>query len=111
MASQAHAEYDIMRGGVRIMVRRAVEGGHVLFRWPEPVMQFVLADGHGSSVDQADEHEAWLRLGEDDARAVYEELADYFGHAGHDIRALRKDYDSERTRVDRLITFITGGAR
>ena len=46
----------------------------------------------------------------DNARAIYEALADYFGHAGHDIRALRKDYDAERARVDKLIHHAIGGA-
>lgn len=44
-----------------------------------------------------------LRLEQDMARALYEALADHFGHAGHDIRALRKDYDAERARVDKFI--------
>jgi hypothetical protein len=47
--------------------------------------------------------ESFLHIGEDEARALYEGLADYFGHTGHDIRALRKDYDAERKRVDLLI--------
>lgn len=48
----------------------------------------------------------WLRLPEDVARALYEALADHFGHAGHDIRALWKDYEGERGRVDRMINFL-----
>jgi len=36
-------------------------------------------------------------------RALYEALADHFGGSGHDTRALRKDYEHEKGRVDRLI--------
>lgn len=110
MTSEAHVEFDPMGMGVRIMLRRRSEGGKVYLLWPElPLLTFVRDDE--VRIDPDIERQVWLRLYEDDARAVYEELADYFGHAGHDIRALRKDYDSERTRVDRLITFITGGTR
>ena len=42
---------------------------------------------------------------------IYEALADYFGHSGHDTRALRKDYDAERARVDKLINNLIGGTR
>lgn len=47
----------------------------------------------------------------DVARAMYEALADHFGHSGNDTRALRKDYDAERQRVDRLIGNLIGGQR
>lgn len=50
--------------------------------------------------------EAWLHIHEDHARAIYEALADYFGHSGHDTRALRRDYDNERQRVDRMINAL-----
>jgi hypothetical protein len=36
-------------------------------------------------------------------RALYEALADHFGGSGHDTRALRKDYEHEKGRVDKLI--------
>lgn len=47
-----------------------------------------------------------LFLPNDAARALYEALADHYGHAGHDIRALRKDYDAERKRVDQFISAL-----
>lgn len=43
-----------------------------------------------------------LVLTDDVARALYEALAVHYGHTGHDMRALRKDYEHERGRVDRL---------
>lgn len=47
-----------------------------------------------------------LVLDSEAARALYEALADHFGHSGHDIRALRKDYDAERARVDKFIQAV-----
>ena len=36
-------------------------------------------------------------------RALYEALAEHFGGTGHDTRALRADYDHERSRVDKML--------
>ena len=43
-----------------------------------------------------------LRLTGDEARALLESLIRYF-HGAEDTRALRKDYDHEKQRVDKLI--------
>lgn len=98
--SEAHVEFDPMSFGVRIMLRRKADGGAVYVNFPEPVLRFVRFEERGQATG---DEVPWLRLDEDDARAVYEELADYFGHAGHDTRSLRNDYDAERKRVDKLI--------
>lgn len=42
-----------------------------------------------------------IRLGDSEARAILEALARHYGGAD-DTRALRRDYDAERKRVDRL---------
>lgn len=97
-ATRAHIEYDPARLGVRLAVRRQ---NHVL-TWTDPGVHF--PEG-AEAVNQRDD--VWLHLQEDDARAIYEALADYFGHAGHDTRALRRDYEAERARVDRLIEYVT----
>ena len=57
----------------------------------------------------ADDQPLWLR--EDEARALYEALADHFGHSGNDTRALRRDYEAERARVDRLIGHAIGSTK
>ena len=53
-----------------------------------------------------------LRIREDHARALLGELQRYF-QGGDDMRALRADYNHERTRVDKLtdalIAITTGG--
>lgn len=104
MTSKAHVEYDLM--GVRVALLREGDGSRVVAQWP-PIMQAWRTIEEPSTTPQ---DEDWLRLDEDDARAIYEALADYFGHSGHDTRALRRDYDDERRRVDRLIGAVTGRA-
>lgn len=48
-----------------------------------------------------------LQLREDVARALYEELGQYFGGMAADQRLLRKDYEAERKRVDSLIETVS----
>jgi hypothetical protein len=50
--------------------------------------------------------DVWLRLDHDQGRAVYEALAEHYGHTGLDTRALREDYEEERSRVDRLLDYV-----
>lgn len=50
---------------------------------------------------------AGLHLPEDFARALLDALALHFGGTG-DTRQLRKDYDAERARVDKLIGHLIG---
>ena len=93
MSALAQVEFDPRRFGIRIAVRP--RKGY-LIHWETPTAVEV-----DESLALPDE--AWLRLDEDIARAMYEALAEYFGHAGHDIRTLRKDYEAERKRVDLFI--------
>lgn len=46
-----------------------------------------------------------LLLEEEQARALYEELGRYFGGSGDSIQ-LRKDYDAERGRVDKMLNAL-----
>jgi len=103
MTSKAHAEFDPVMFGVRIAVRRE-HGPHREYLQWEPLTVVTVTEGGAVEPDDR----TWLRLPEDDARALYEALADHFGHAGHDTRALRRDYDDERRRVDHLIAHMTG---
>jgi len=97
MSARAHVEFDAARFGVRLAVQLASgENESTCIVWPDwPVAQVVRAG--------EDEPNVWLPLTEDVARAIYEALGDHFGHSGHDTRALRKDYDAERKRVDLFI--------
>lgn len=93
--AKAKAEFDMARGGVRIIV--SPEPGALLL-W-EPVT-YKREDPQTATKAP---HEAWLPLREDIARAMYEALAEYFGHNIVNARQLRIDYDAERKRVDRFI--------
>ena len=108
MTSRAHAEFDPQRLGVRIHVRREFDGGpaQVLHWGTISVSQVTEGNAAATLAD-----DGWLRLPEDDARAIYEALADHFGHSGNDTRALRRDYDAERKRVDTFIAHLTGVVR
>ena len=97
--TQAHVAFDPSRFGVLIQIRtgqglRAFDGGVVLI----PLDNSRLSD--------EDTERATLRIEEDEARALYEALGEYFGHAGASTVALRADYNAERKRVDRLIEAI-----
>lgn len=105
MTSRARIEWDPARNGIKVAVSQ--EGGNLVrvLTW-ENAPQVTLID---DAVVVPPEN-CWLHLGEDDARAIYEALGDYFGHSGADTRALRRDYDQERGRVDRLIGHLIGRA-
>lgn len=50
--------------------------------------------------------EPTMRLGGEEARALLDALTRHF-HGAEDTRALRRDYDAERKRVDGLIAAVT----
>jgi hypothetical protein len=101
MTSQAHVEFDAAGFGVRIAIQRKSDNGPIreILQWEPLVSRTYDASAGSAQPNDAD----WLRLPENDARALYEALADHFGHSGNDTRALRRDYDAERKRVDLLI--------
>ena len=51
--------------------------------------------------------EPTLTLQEEHARALLDQLVTYF-NGGENTRTLRRDYDAERARVDRLIEHLVG---
>ena len=107
MSARAFIKDDWQRDGIQVFL--LPDEGKVV-RWDS-------IDGFGfptvTDLDPRQEapDSAGLRLPEVLARALYEALADHFGHSGHDTRALRKDYDAERARVDKFIALLTGGGR
>lgn len=105
MTSRACVQIDPRSFGVRLAVNRTSPSGNgTVLTWERPGVRVVEEVG-----TQRSEGDEWLQLEEDDARAIYEALAQFFGGAGHDTRALRKDYDAERKRVDRLIEAVVKG--
>lgn len=105
-AWRSRAEFDPQRFGVKIAIGRAIdESLSEVITWPNSL---TIRRTDAAVELGADDH---LRIDEEIARALYEALADYFGGAGHDTRALRKDYDAERARVDKFIAHLTEGDR
>ena len=98
--ARAAIEADWMRDGVKIAARLNPQQ---IIRWGEVSVSTAHPDDPAAAMPE----DAWLHLPNDVARALYEALADHYGHSGHDTRALRKDYDAERARVDMLIKFAT----
>jgi hypothetical protein len=99
--TKARVEYEPMRDGVRIAVAR---GRHrQVLTWTDPGY---VHRGEGDPAEQLADPALWLHLPEDVARAMYEALADHFGGATVDARALRKDYEAERQRVDKALDVL-----
>lgn len=108
MTSKAHIKDDWQRDGIAVAIVRECGGARELLTWSAGEVKVLDPDGRAHPED---DFESWLHLQEDEARALYEALGDHFGHAGHDIRALRKDYEAERKRVDSFIAHLTMGTR
>lgn len=104
MTTRAHVAHEWQRDMVGIAVVRDHGGRREILQWNGVAIGTREADEGYRQEDEQDR----LHIREDDARAIYEALAEHFGHNGHDTRALRRDYDDERKRVDRLITHVTG---
>jgi hypothetical protein len=67
----------------------------------------VLNDEVWSEVPEGREYKPTLTVPEAHARALLDALSAHFQGA-ENTRQLRKDYDAERARVDRLIEAVTG---
>lgn len=76
--------------GLPRRILRVVEGGsNTVYRWED------LSDRAGPEIAPT------FELNDSEARAVLEALARHYNGA-EDVRALRRDYDHERKRVDQL---------
>lgn len=107
MTAIAHIEPDYLRMGLKVhLAAKPGDGTYRVRDFGEPVAkrQIISEEPHGREIEAQP-----LWLDEDEARALYEALADHFGHSGNDTRALRRDYDAERARVDLLIKHAIGG--
>jgi len=104
MTARAYVETNWMNRGVSIWLGNDTPAGSEVVDFAAVSVQ--------RNVDPAVQPDATpLRLSNEQARALYGALADHFGHNGTDTRALRKDYDAERARVDLFIAALTGEAR
>ena len=96
MSAKAYVEPDWMYDGVKIaLVLRRSETSTQVMTWETTVRE---VDATTTAPD-----DAWLRLSDDIARALYEALSAHYGGNVVDATRLRKDYDGERARVDLFI--------
>lgn len=102
---QARIADDLPMGGIRIIWTRDGEGFRQVTNGD--IVTTVTEGALGTDFEA-------LRLTEDLARALLDGLTRWY-HGAEDTRALRKDYDAERARVDRLLdklsfpTIVVGG--
>lgn len=95
---------DIARGSLAIVIGRQLDAGQV---------QYLTAVGTGvgpsgraiRGAQEAPGGPDLLHVEEPIARALYDALAEHYGHAAPG-RHLRLDYDAERRRVDKLTDAI-----
>jgi len=100
MTARAYVETDWLRRGVRVWLGDEDVGGTTTVDFTNVAKR--------RNADQTVTPEASpLALTNEQARALYSALGDHFGHSGTDTRALRKDYDAERARVDLFIASLT----
>lgn len=101
--ARARVEYDWMLDGVRLRMGRLAQGRTSILTVGPMGWRDSPAEG-GPDGPQSDEY---LHLPDDIARALYEALAEHYGHSSTDTRHLRMDYDAERSRVDKLLAYLT----
>lgn len=102
MTTRVYVEQDFPMNGVKIHLSQKYGERVTIARFGDVVLQEVTDPAALDNEPQP------LRLPENDARALYEALARYFGGAP-DMHSLRKDYDAERARVDKFIAHLTNG--
>ena len=104
MSAKAYVEADWIADGVKIaLILRRSETTTEVMTWAAPTARVV--DTHTTAPD-----DAFLRLPDDIARALYEALSAHYGGNVVDATRLRKDYDAERARVDVFIRHLTDRA-
>lgn len=101
--ARAHAEFSIAGRGVRIALSPRPD---TVALWPDVTYRTI-----DPATDVTGDPQAWLTLPVDEARALYEALAEYFGGTVVDARSLRHDYDHERSRVDTMISALIATSR
>ena len=112
MTSRAHVESDFIMNGVRIAIRTEGIDARWMRMFPTDLGTRDIAVPRGGQRPELPEgHDQWLRLSDDEARAVYQALGEYFGTQVSDNRLLRADYDHERRRVDNLTDTVIAIAK
>lgn len=89
-AAQARVEFNPLAFGLRFAIRR--DDGDLLSYGPAQITR--VAEG-----EQGYEHDAWTQIPEEEARALYEALAQYFGRRASACRQVDRRRDREGTRM------------
>lgn len=101
-AYRSRVTEDYIRGGVRIqIIRRVDSGGYYVMKF-EPATEHFLTEEDARRHQPLDEA---LFIPNDAARALWEELSDYFGGQPAAITD-RSDLQAERARADKLIDAV-----
>ena len=105
MSTEAHIETDFIGQGIAVNVIRR-NGDRI-----DVLMDLGTVDTFPiwRTLEPATQTPPGLRIPDDVAKALLDALLDHY-RGGHDARELRKDYDSERARVDIFIKHLTAGA-
>lgn len=97
MTLKAHIGDDLMRAGIQVVfVQQHSDGSRNVYAPGGDTSQRITPD------DPTASNIVPLSLRDDEARVLLAALHTYFGGAD-DTRLLRKDYEAERARVDKLI--------
>lgn len=97
MSARVHVREDYVRDALEFFIIEDSTNGRAQF-FADGTVEWHPLD----EVAAMTEPRASLTLREDHARALLQALLRHY-QGGDDLRALRKDYDAERARVDRLI--------
>lgn len=104
MSAKVYIEADFLVDGVKVaVILRRSETTTEVMTWAPTTARVI--DAHSTAPD-----DAFLRLPDDIARALYEALSAHYGGNVVDATKLRKDYDAERARVDVFIRHLTDSA-
>lgn len=98
MTVRAYAEPNHLRNGVDLIVVDDQPDATVVLR---TTVERVRVDP--DTVLDVDDR---LTVTEEEARALYEALAELYGHRPADGRQMRRDFEHERARADKLIDSI-----
>jgi hypothetical protein len=104
MTIRVHIGDDFVGMQVRIAVVLEAEG------IPRQIMRLAGAHHVWEELDEAESVEPTFSLSSDAARALLDALTRHF-HGAEDSRALRRDYDAERRRVDEQAKVIADVVR
>ena len=106
MTSKAHVETDFIGDGIQLMVATKIQDGRLVRVWETNGESVFVRSGEAAVSVGPQGHMPFLRLSDEEGRAIYQALGEYFGTQVSDNRLLRQDYEAERARVDKFINSL-----